>query len=111
MKVLIPVLILAYLAWRMISVLRIKKQLPELIAGGAQVVDVRSPAEYAGGHYDKSINIPLGELAAKASRLNPELPVIVCCASGVRSASAATILRDKGFKNVVNTGAWSNVQL
>jgi rhodanese-related sulfurtransferase len=34
--------------------------------------------------------------------------VVVCCASGTRSAAAAAILKARGFKEVVNAGPWTN---
>jgi rhodanese-related sulfurtransferase len=79
-----------------------------LIAAGAAVVDVRSEAEFAAGARPGSVNIPLARLAADCGRLDPAKPVVVCCASGARSAAAAGILKSKGFKTVVNAGPWTN---
>lgn len=67
----------------------------------AVVIDVCEPAEFAAGHVVGSRSIPLAGLEA-ASNLpsNKKLPLIVVCASGVRSQRAAATLRAKGFENV-----------
>lgn len=81
----------------------------ELVAGGAALVDVRSPAEFATGHIDGARNIPLGELARRAGELGlTGRPVIVYCASGTRSALAKRALASAGFAQVYNLGAMRN---
>lgn len=105
---LIPAAVLAFLGWRRWSFLAVRKRLPELLKQGAVVVDVRSPAEFAAGAGPGSLNIPLGDLAQGLKRLDPAKPVVVCCASGTRSAAAAAILRKNGFTRVVNAGPWTN---
>lgn len=82
--------------------------MPGLIARGGAIVDVRSPSEFAAGNNPASVNIPLGELESRLKTLDPGRPVMVCCASGTRSAMAATLLRRHGFKEVVNLGPWRN---
>ena len=82
----------------------------ELIANGAVIVDVRSKAEYSGGHIKGSINIPLPSLQSNIGRLKKDKPVITCCASGMRSASAKGILKSKGFTEVYNGGGWMSLQ-
>lgn len=81
----------------------------EMIANGAQIIDVRSKAEYSSGHIRGSVNIPLDQLANSAKKLNKNKPVITCCASGMRSASAKGILANKGFE-VYNGGGWASLQ-
>ena len=98
----------AWLGWRVFKFRAVKARLPELLRRGAVVVDVRSPAEYAAGARPGSLNIPLGQLERRAAELDRAKPVIVCCASGTRSAIAAGILAGKGFAEVVNAGPWSN---
>ena len=74
-----------------------------------RIVDVRSPQEYQGGHVAGSINIPVGEISSQISRLQKaNKPIITCCASGMRSASAATILKNAGLE-AVNGGPWTTV--
>ncbi len=66
-------------------------------------LDVREPHELeADGFIPNSIHIPLGELEQRASELEPEKPVIVYCASGMRSMDAGCALLEKGFKDVSN---------
>jgi phage shock protein E len=72
------------------------------------LVDVRSKGEYKSGHIEGSINIPVEGLRQNIGKLEgkQDFPIITCCASGMRSASAKGILKAKGFKTVHNGGAW-----
>lgn len=80
----------------------------ELVAQGARLVDVRSPGEYAAGHIDGAINIPVDQIGNRASSLDPkDRPVVVYCASGTRSAMARRTLRSAGFTQVFNLGPMS----
>lgn len=103
---LFPLLIVAFFAYKIIKGQKLKKQLPELLANGAQIIDVRTTGEFAGGHNPLSINIPLDQLSAKAETLDKEKTYILCCASGARSAAALGVLKSKGFKHVMNAGTW-----
>lgn len=79
----------------------------QLMEEGAIIIDVRTVGEFSYGNIDGSINIPLDKLVQKMARLKPKnKPIITCCASGSRSASAKSILLSKGYTNVVNGGAW-----
>ena len=81
----------------------------ELVAGGARLVDVRSPGEFAGTHLDGARNIPVGEIASRVRELGDKAkPVIVYCASGARSAMAKRALKSAGFQEVYNLGAMNN---
>jgi rhodanese-related sulfurtransferase len=101
---------LAFVAWRIFSLLHARPQVPAWRAQGAQVVDVRSSQEFAKGHADDAINIPLSEIRSRAvAELDRHRPVIVCCASGTRSAIARRQLVKLGFPRVLNAGAWRNV--
>ena len=81
-----------------------------LVKNGAQIVDVRTPGEYQSGHIRGSKNIPLQVLASKLNVLDKSKPVITCCASGMRSASAKSMLLQKGFSEVYNGGGWTSLQ-
>ena len=81
-----------------------------LVKNGAQIVDVRTPGEYQSGHIGGSKNIPLQVLASKLNVLDKSKPVITCCASGMRSASAKSMLLQKGFSEVYNGGGWTSLQ-
>ena len=84
----------------------------QLVAEGALLLDVRSGGEFASHHLPGAVHIPVGELARRMSELGPDKarPVVVYCASGVRSASAASLLRSAGFGAVHDLGAMSRWQ-
>ena len=88
-----------------------KVDLAELVKNGAVVVDVRTTGEYAGGHVNGSLNIPLDQLKSNLKKFKGKDQVIItCCASGIRSASAKNILKNAGYSNVHNGGSWYKVQ-
>lgn len=87
-----------------------KVDLAEVMQRGAQIIDVRTKGEYAGGHVKGSVNIPLDSLRSQINKLKKDKPVITCCASGMRSGSAKSILLSNGFEEVHNGGSWTNVQ-
>jgi rhodanese-related sulfurtransferase len=83
----------------------------QLVKEGAIVLDVRSKGEYAGGHIKSSINISVDTLSNNLSKLKDKnTPIITCCASGMRSASAKGILKSNGYTQVYNGGGWSSLQ-
>lgn len=83
----------------------------ELVKQGAIIVDVRSKGEYAGGHIKGSINIAGDQLGQHIQKLKAKnKPIITCCASGMRSASAKNFLKSNGFTEVYNGGAWRSLQ-
>jgi len=83
----------------------------------ALVLDVREQAEYAQSHILNSRGLPLSQLETRLSDIEKfkDKPVIVYCASGSRSASAAATLRKHGFSNAVNLSggfsAWQQAGL
>ena len=81
-----------------------------LVKNGAQIIDVRTTAEFKDAHLKGSVNIPLQSLSSNLSKIKKDKPVITCCASGMRSASAKSILQSAGFKEVYNGGGWSGLQ-
>ncbi len=87
-----------------------KTDLGEVLAKGGIIIDVRTPGEYAGGHIKGSVNIPLAALQGQLGKLKKEKPVITCCASGMRSGSARTMLLANGFAEVHNAGSWYNLK-
>jgi phage shock protein E len=103
------VLISGLLAYRYFRFRKVRKALPDLLAQGALIVDVRTPNEFNGAHHPDSINLPLDRFDSACRDLKKEVPVILCCASGTRSAIAAGVLRAKGFEKVLNAGPWTNV--
>lgn len=85
-------------------------QIKTLIQQGATVVDVRTADEYASGHIDGAINIPVDQIRARMHEIPVGKPVVLYCRSGARSANAARILRSAGRTDVYNAGSISNLQ-
>ena len=84
----------------------------ELAAGADwQLVDVREAWEIKIAAVQKSIHIPMGEIASRLSELDLDKPVAVLCHAGVRSAQVANFLGSQGFSRVANVGggidAWA----
>ena len=88
-----------------------ERDLQELITEGAIIIDVRSPAEFAGGHVAGAINVPLETLPAAIEKVaGKDTTIITCCMSGGRSAMAKTMLHTAGYQNVYNGGGWQTLQ-
>ena len=70
----------------------------------AVLLDVRTPEEYSLGHLEGSMNINWydNDFKDKVAVLERSKTVYVYCKAGGRSAKAATMLREMGFKDVVN---------
>lgn len=83
----------------------------------AVVVDVCSPEEYAAGHIKDSKNLPLGDLEAKLAGAvkNKDLPLILVCASGMRSRRAVAIAKKLGYDKAQSLaggmGAWRTASM
>jgi rhodanese-related sulfurtransferase len=86
-----------------------KADFKQLFSDGAQILDVRTKAEFDSGNIPGSKNIPLQILGNQLNKLDKNKPVITCCASGMRSATAKGILKSNGFKEVYNGGGWMNL--
>ncbi len=82
-----------------------KTDLKALLHEGATLVDVRSKEEYQSGHIPGSLNIPLQQLESRLSAIPKSKAVITCCASGMRSGSAKSLLQSRGYE-VHNGGGW-----
>lgn len=61
-------------------------------AGPHQIIDVRSPSEFATGHIRGAINIPLDEIESRILDLNPDVPIVLVCKVGKRARMAASLL-------------------
>lgn len=66
----------------------------------AQLIDVREPNEYEGGHILGARNIPLSQLKTRLVELRQDKPVYLYCQSGMRSGRAAQLLYRKGYKDL-----------
>lgn len=81
-----------------------------LVQNGAQIIDVRTKDEFQGGHIKGAVNIPLQSLSGQLAKIRKDKPVITCCASGMRSGAAKSLLTSHGYKQVYNGGGWSSLQ-
>ena len=83
----------------------------------ALVLDVREQAEYAQSHILNSRGLPLSQIEARIGDIEKfkDKPVIVYCATGNRSSTAAAVMRKRGFSNVFNLNggfaAWQQAGL
>lgn len=79
----------------------------ELVGQGAQLVDVRTPMEFRGGHVQGALNIPVDEIGRRLDELDADKPVVLYCRSGARSNRATGILQHAGFGQVWDLGPMS----
>ncbi len=100
--------VVGFMIFRFLRFRAAAARLPELRGRGAIILDVRSPAEYRRASAPGSVNIPLDQLERRLGELDASKPVVVCCASGTRSALAAATLKRRGFREVLNAGPWTN---
>lgn len=76
---------------------------------GKTIIDVRSYAEFMGGHVAGSINIPLQEIPTRLEEIKAiNQPIIFCCASGNRSGQATMFAKTNGI-DCENGGGWLEV--
>ena len=69
----------------------------ELVRDGATLLDVRENGEWKSGHAPGAIHVPLGDIDKAPRRIKQGRPVVVMCASGMRSRTAAKHLRSLGY--------------
>ncbi|RXJ50463.1 rhodanese-like domain-containing protein [Gelidibacter gilvus] len=73
------------------------------------IIDVRTPMEFMGGSVAGAMNIPLNEIPQRIGELKAmKTPLILCCASGMRSGQAEDFLSHHGV-NCLNGGSWLEV--
>ncbi len=80
------------------------------VVSGIQIVDVRTKEEYDRGHFGNAVNMDFyqDDFKDKLATLNKEQPVFVYCESGGRSSKTAKMLKEMGFKEIVNMqGGWA----
>jgi rhodanese-related sulfurtransferase len=78
--------------------------------GDVQIVDVRTPGEYAGGHVPGAINIPHMSVVSRKAELASDKELVMICQMGQRSALACEFAASMGFRDLFNveggTEAW-----
>jgi phage shock protein E len=108
-KHIFPVIALMGLGAFMLASARAESGAKEAMAAGATLIDVRTPAEFAEGHLQGAVNIPVDALQGRISEVGAKAkPVVVYCRSGKRSARAKGMLKDAGYETVFDLGAMSN---
>ena len=78
------------------------------------IIDVRSPQEFASGHLDGAVNIPLEQIQQGIDLLEgleKTSQIMVYCRSGARSAVARSILLQQGYDQVINGGSITTLQM
>ncbi len=80
----------------------------KLLSEGAQLVDVRSSGEFAGGALPNAINLPLQSIMSAKNIIDTDKPVILYCVSGARSSTAKNYLVQMGFDKVHDLGSFKN---
>lgn len=98
------VFIIVYGAYRFFYQKRFLKTLTEeeFVKGyrKAQLIDVREPNEFKGGHILGARNIPLTQLKHRLVEVRQDKPVYLYCQNGSRSARAANVLKRKGYQDI-----------
>lgn len=79
--------------------------LQTLVDTGARLVDVRTSAEFEGGHIPGAENVPVDQVAATLGSWDKSQPIVVYCATGSRSVPAMQTLVSAGFTSVYNLTA------
>jgi len=77
-----------------------REEAQELVAGGAQLVDVRAEHEWEAGRIEGASHLPLAELAERTAEIDKDRPVVLYCRGGNRSTMAAAALAAEGFDAV-----------
>lgn len=103
-------ILLIYISYRTYRFATLDNGLFEKIENGAIILDVRTENEYKTGHIDGSINIPLGTIGKRCIELDTNKTYITTCSHGLRSIKVETMLKGKGYKNIFNGGAWSDLE-
>ncbi len=81
----------------------------DLVARGALLLDVRTPAEFHEAHVPSALNIPVHELPTRLGELGTtDRTIVVYCRSGGRSAAASGLLRAAGYhvRDIGPMAAW-----
>tara|TARA_B100000809_G_scaffold119961_1_gene118188 strand:- start:12823 stop:13125 length:303 start_codon:yes stop_codon:yes gene_type:complete len=87
-----------------------KQMIQDVLANGAVIIDVRSEGEFQQGHVKGSLNMPLPDISGQITKINKmKKPVVICCAGGMRSGSATSILKSAGVE-CYNGGSWMNLK-
>jgi len=80
------------------------------LISGAAALDIREANEYAEGHIDGAIHVPLGDVTKRTDLIPRDRPLVVYCGHGERSSTAISLLESAGYRALVNLdggiGSW-----
>ncbi|SDI95872.1 rhodanese-like domain-containing protein [Salimicrobium halophilum] len=100
-------IIVAFIAFSIYRYIKSKKILTTLTEDEfkqgyrkAQLIDVREPKEFDGGHILGARNIPLSQMRNRTAEIRKDKPVYLYCQSGARSTRAAMLLNKKGYEDL-----------
>ena len=103
-------IIVIYLSYRTYRHMTLAEGLAQKISNGAIILDVRTEREFSTGHIKGAVNISLGTIRERFSELDRTKTYITTGSHGLRSVKAVSLLKEQGFKNVYNGGAWSDLE-
>lgn len=86
-------------------------EVPELVAGGAFLIDVRMPKEVEAGTAEGARNIPVDDIRSRLDEIPRDREILAYCQVGLRSYIANRILRQKGFKVKNISGGYKSYQV
>ena len=102
-----------FLALIVYAVTKLKNSNLQKIPNDAVFIDVRTPGEFASGSIAKAVNIPVADITKRKDEVlsmtngSHDKPIVVYCASGIRSKMAQASLRSMGFTSTINGGAFA----
>ncbi len=103
-------ILVLYGIYKIYQQVNIVKDLDQLVAKGAIIIDVRTAKEFSENHMDNAINMSLGTIRERYIELDTSKTYITCCSHGLRSIKAASLLKERGIKRVYNGGVWSDIE-
>jgi len=108
--IILAIIFMAYISYRTIRLITLDNGLKAKLENGAIILDVRTPMEYESDHIRGSINMPLGAIRKRYRELDPSRCYITTCSHGLRSIKVEQLLKQRGFKEVYNGGAWVDLE-
>lgn len=109
-RIAVGLCIALYVSYRIYRHIKLDKGLKQLILNGALILDVRTKQEFKTGHIEGAINIPLNRIRTNHIPLDKNKRYITVCSHGIRSIKAMNLLKKRGYKEVFNGGAWSELE-
>ena len=104
------ILLALYFTYKAYRYFTLEEKLEQKLVPGTIILDVRTEKEYKTGHIDGSINMPLSRLHEDSLPLDKNKIIVTCCSHGLRSVKAVTLLKEHGFTQAYNGGAWYDLQ-